>query len=158
MYIFPFEIIGTALGAPHVAQANGRFCAGVPASSDGSVKFTPVHELFPDAQSRGSMEIPPPTLDYTVPDSSRSDVGVLTVPLPKAAPAQPPLVSPVEIAGEKPAPSEPGDTAPVTPTAPESTVPGSPVAGKKSSTGGYQVKNSATQFTLRAISYCQLKF
>ena len=87
MYIFPFEIIGTALGAPHVAQANGRFCAGVPASSDGSVKFTPVHELFPDAQSRGSMEIPPPTLDYTVPDSSRSDVGVLTVPLLKAASA-----------------------------------------------------------------------
>ena len=127
-----FEITGTALGAPHVAQANGRFCAGVPASSDGSMKSTPVRELFPDAQSRESMEIPPPTLDYTVPDSSRSDVGVLTVPVPKAAPAQPPLVSPVEIAGEKPAPSEPGDTAPVTPTAPESTVPGSPVAGKKS--------------------------
>ena len=62
------------------------------------------------------MEIPAPTLDYTVPDNSQSDVGVLTVPAPKAAP-----------------PSEPaGDTAPVTPTAPESTVPGSPVAGKKS--------------------------
>ena len=79
------------------------------------------------------MEIPAPTLDYTVPDNSQSDVGVLTVPAPKAAPPQPPLMLPAEVAGDKPAPSEPaGDTAPVTPTAPESTVPGSPVAGKKS--------------------------
>lgn len=123
------------LGAPHVAQQSGTYCAGVPANTataeSVASSFVPLtgtqeaqwREDHPDAQPREFSDFPTCSLPDTQLDGASKP--------PSEAPAKMPEPSPPRMEPVAPAAEDVGESAPVTPTVPESTVPGSPRCGGK---------------------------
>lgn len=126
---FQQSLYVTCAGAPHVASVSGKFCAGVSAET--------VH--YPPAEPKPtSADVPSNPNDWT--DAQPRVFSDFPEASPSPSPKEPPAPASGS-GGPPPAPvSVPSGShsaavasAPITPTQPETTAPGSPMATAKSS-------------------------